>query len=89
MNLQTFISFAEQVFETFLQLSIWFGMPMRKLSTIITISPNYVEMIIKLADRAGMTWLGNLTIFEIVFSSGTLLIIIVVGLVRWVLDILP
>lgn len=91
MNLQTFISFAEKVFDTFLLLSTEFAKPLsvwRLESTGFGLFWTLLEGLLGVFPPV-RDFVLSLSVYDIVFSSGTIIIIIAVGIVRWILDILP
>lgn len=91
MTLQTFIGFAQQAFTALLNLSTTLQTPIRNILTERSgiVGGGVIRIMIKTLDIFGQTWLGNMSVFTFLFSSSSLTFIIIVGLIRWILDILP
>lgn len=90
MTLQTFISFAQAAFNAMLGVGKAFQIPIRQLVANGAYGfGTILNTLIKTLDFFGQTWLGNMSIFTLLFSEATLIFIIIAGLIRWILDILP
>lgn len=90
MTLQAFINFARMAFTAFLELSNILNTPIRTALRNMSIGgTGLLNGIIRTLDFLGVTWVGNQSVFAILFSSATLSFIIFIGFIRWILDTLP
>ncbi len=93
-TLQYFIATAQSALDAFRFLGSILSMPIREaavFSPVMTAGPMgwVLPALIGTADFFGQTWIGNISIIGLLFSGGTLVTIILVGLIRWIIDILP
>ena len=86
MNLQMFIDFATMALRTFLNLGHVFNIPIRLAAGRYL--PKVVDHTISLLDLLGQSWIGDSSVYELLFSGTTITLIIFLGIVKWLLNII-
>lgn len=88
-TLKNFIDFAQGAFSAYLHLGTFFGTRLGEaIADIEWLNTGLMKVISDLIRNSNSPIL-NMTVFEMLFSSEALMVIVTVGIVRWILDILP
>lgn len=90
MTLDRFIQFAKTALATFLQLAEVFETPIRTWASTLPkwATGGIFNRVTFLAlDAIGFGWIGDMSLFTMLFSSTAITVLIIIAMVKWITDI--